>query len=429
MIFSRVCCGPRRLDPDLAARIKPGTLESYRKHLVPLVHWLDSKSWEPVGFEEWDDCLVEYKNSRKLTRSQFDTTRAALEFFFPRFRKKLQYSMAVGDGITKQAVIRHKHPMIKSVSFLLGAQLASMGKPRQGCAIIISRAAGLRPSETVSLCPEHVMFASTNQNHSATLRLGAIVGTKAQREQTATVFQVEEPQAYEILARLVAVTPIGTRMFPFAYAQYNRSLQQAEQSLGLNIGYTPHGARAGFASERVAAGESPVEVQRKGRWKNQTSFEVYVDIVGAAQIATNLQLQGFSDKIAYCNVHVLDFFPLYYLAAQVNGASIISHSRITGQADRLSQQGGNTRQASELSEPGQVRRQERPAAHETGQEDRTSAPGSIGKRSSGPTFLPPKRGIISRGNRDIVSRTGTAAPSATTPSPKSRILPPKQRRE
>ena len=63
------------------------------------------------------------------------------------------------------------------------------------------------------------------------------------------------------------------------------------------------------------------------------------------------------------------------------------------------------------------------AAQETGQEGTATSTGSTAQSSS-PTIPPPKRRSISRGNRDIVSQSGTAAPIATIPSPTARTLSP-----
>ena len=41
----------------------------------------------PDGTEDWDDALVVYKQQRRVSKSDFEATVAAVEFVFPRFSR------------------------------------------------------------------------------------------------------------------------------------------------------------------------------------------------------------------------------------------------------------------------------------------------------------------------------------------------------
>ena len=55
-------CGPRRLDPNQAAKVREQTLSAYRKSGRQFADWASELNYEPQGPGEWDDLLVEWKN-------------------------------------------------------------------------------------------------------------------------------------------------------------------------------------------------------------------------------------------------------------------------------------------------------------------------------------------------------------------------------
>ena len=78
--------GPRRLDVHKAAKVKDKTFKEYRKAALPFVCFLRRRGLEPTDAPEFDDALVEWKNSEAVSRRNFSMALASLEFFFPRFR-------------------------------------------------------------------------------------------------------------------------------------------------------------------------------------------------------------------------------------------------------------------------------------------------------------------------------------------------------
>ena len=63
--------GPRRLDCHQAQRVQGQTLARYRAAALPFSTWLLSTGTFPVGAEDWDDLLVEYKNEFDLSQASF----------------------------------------------------------------------------------------------------------------------------------------------------------------------------------------------------------------------------------------------------------------------------------------------------------------------------------------------------------------------
>jgi integrase len=314
------CCYRRRLDPHFEKRVKPKTLEIYQKHLREFTTWVGENELSPDGAEAWDEALVEFKNAAFLSRSKFGMTIAAVEFFYPRFKRQLVYSHAVSQGLTAASPIQHKVPMIKSVGALFGAHFSCKGRPKMGVGLQLQISVGLRPSELLFLKKEHALLQTVGEDERIIIfRLGALVGTKARREQSVTLREAEDPSVYELVVRVIMVTHAGGFLFPYCYHAYNRAFKTVEFDLGLKVGFTPHSPRAGFASERIALGEPEAQVQRKGRWYMASSFAVYADVVTASQVSTTLHFEGLRDALVYCNAHILEYFSLAALEAEVHG--------------------------------------------------------------------------------------------------------------
>ena len=111
-------------------------------------------------------------------------------------------------------------------------------------------------------------------------------------------------------------------------------LNKYERKLWLEIGWTPHSPRSGFASELIAAGVSFTEVRERGRWVADSSLRTYIDVVSAAGISVSLRLSGLAEAIAFAQARFLDFFPaakLFCKEARKHGRQGFSQG--TGRSD------------------------------------------------------------------------------------------------
>ena len=66
----------------------------------------------PEGSEDWDDALVAFKQV-SVSKSDFEATAAAVEFFFPRFRGTLKRSRTIYKGWSVWHVPRHTVPLVE----------------------------------------------------------------------------------------------------------------------------------------------------------------------------------------------------------------------------------------------------------------------------------------------------------------------------
>ena len=75
--------GPRRLDHHQVQRVKPQTIETYRREARAFTTWALANNFNPVGPDQWDDALVEYKNACEslLSPPKFCNLLDAVEMF------------------------------------------------------------------------------------------------------------------------------------------------------------------------------------------------------------------------------------------------------------------------------------------------------------------------------------------------------------
>ena len=63
MALSRLT-GPRFLEPHHRDKVSAGTLEKYKKDLLPFAEWAVANRYALESADEWDDLLVEYLYGR-----------------------------------------------------------------------------------------------------------------------------------------------------------------------------------------------------------------------------------------------------------------------------------------------------------------------------------------------------------------------------
>ena len=270
---------------------------------------MDENGYSPYEAEEFDDMLVEFKNSTLCSKSEFESTVASVEFLFPRFKGKLGWSRMCINGWNVIHVPKHTVPLSESQAFLLAVHFCAARFPRLAVGMLLQQKLGLRPSEMLELTtescsmPEH---RADTLDSTVVIALGQKTGTKAKREQS-VVLRCDRVISW--LRWALSLTPAGGRVFPFTYDLYRNLFKRVERTLGIAVGWTPHSPRAGFASEAIARGVSFAEVREAGRCRADSSLRTYIDIVAAAQITVDLRVRGFVEAQSYARSHFESFLP------------------------------------------------------------------------------------------------------------------------
>ena len=265
------------VDPDIAGTISANTLSKYKDAVSKFHAFFQQHRIHIKHYEDIDGMIMVYKNHEQITRSQLEYLIAALLFFFPPLKRiGLEYSKKAAAGKAGQHQTRHTVPLIGVGCKYFGIVLVTNGKARMGFGIAFQQATALRPSELRALLQEHILVPS-GETGRFIIRLGANVGTKVKREQWAVLDSYKHTDLAWLLLMLLKCTKPGEKLFPFSYASYNKALQQVEESLGLDLGTTPHSPRAGYASEEAASGTPVLEIMRGGRWGSEGSMKTYID--------------------------------------------------------------------------------------------------------------------------------------------------------
>jgi hypothetical protein len=139
------------------------------------------------------------------------------------------------------------------------------------------------------------------------IALGVKVGTKACREQNVAVYMDTDPDLCLALQWIVRTTPHNKLLFPHSIDTYRRLLAAIDGALGIHAGWTPHSARAGFATESTSNRIPFTEIKETMRHASEVSLRAYIDVVGARAVSINLQSAGLSAALAYARVHWLKY--------------------------------------------------------------------------------------------------------------------------
>ena len=298
--------GPRRPDAYQLGKIKEGSLDSYRRALQPFISYLIERQYAPSGAEQFDDLLVEFRNDCSPSKSSFEACVAAVEFVIPSFRGRLPWSHSVLSGWAVVHIPRHTIPMGLGPACLIAAHLAR-DHPRLAIGIIVQRLLGLRPSEMLAIQRRDIQLPSPYGGEPfAIVGLGVRGGTKAKRAQAVVM---RDLLGIGLLRYLCSESEPEQAVVGYTYEQYRRLLAKVERSLGLEIGFTPHSPRSGFASELWSSGVPFSDIRERGRWVADSSLRTYIDVVASAQIAVTLRLSGHSASIAFALSRLLHFFP------------------------------------------------------------------------------------------------------------------------
>ena len=195
-----------------------------------------------------------------------------------------------------------------------------MGYHRLAGGLVFQQRRGLRPGELLSLLPEDIAFPEATSGDplkgNIIVGLGLRTGTKLKRAQSVVVSVEHDPDVAAFLRDLVASTPRGLPLVPYSIDTYRRVLKKASAVLGLGgVGWTPHSARAGFASEARASGLTFTEIREIGRWTADSSLRTYLDLVSAASIGAQLQTAGLGSSLGWARLHWRRYVPIESLQA------------------------------------------------------------------------------------------------------------------
>ena len=305
-----ICSCIKRLHPDLQQRVSQDTLRCYKEALDPFLMYLQNRF--DIALEEPEDVdqlLLEFRTEFELTRSKHTLLVAALEFFMPHLKGKMILSREALRGRTSVDQIKHTVPLPCEAAHLIAAWHTSEGRYRMGAAVLVQHSTGLRPSELLGIQTDHVFVPiALIGTAKVSIRLGCVVSTKVKREQSVLVCFSEFRFVCKLLEWLVRSTTPGGKIFGFGYSTYNNSFKLAEQHFRLQVGWTAHSGRAGFATDLIVKGVPFNTVQARGRWLSENSFRCYIDVIGSLDTKARVSARGLWEEAVWCQQNIARYF-------------------------------------------------------------------------------------------------------------------------
>ena len=255
--------------------------------------------------------MLMHKAEVSLTRSAFTYLVASVEFFHSRFKGHLGRCHAALDGMGIGNPTKHTLPLLSAGACLFCTHLSSLGYARLGGGLVFQQRRGLIPGELLSLRPCDLAFTdeqgSSFGKQRVDIALGARTGTKLKRAQSVQVFIDDDPDVALFLRWVRDLTPPDCLLFPYSLPTYRRLLAKVSAKLGLSQAYTPHGPRAGYATEATVNRIPFDEIRNTGRWTVDSSLRTYIDVVSAQLVTSEFQSLGLAPALDYARVHWLSF--------------------------------------------------------------------------------------------------------------------------
>ena len=228
--------------------------------------------------------LAAFDYLRGATRSRAEFLVSALLRCYPSLRGELVFTYAWMKTLgTSQPPVHHA-PLPWLVAVDMAHWLTMAGFHRRAALLLLGWRFGLRPSELVALrgadvyAPSRMLYPS-----NGFLRLGTGPrGTKAGRPQVVRALK-EDLQAQSLLEFFAGSTPPNAQLTDLlTYRALHNCVKTAVVATNHLVAFSPHSARAGWASARFAAGQPFTELQEDGRWRSPAALRIYLDAVAAA---------------------------------------------------------------------------------------------------------------------------------------------------
>ena len=278
--------GPKGINEDAWLGLRPESAKAYQSAVADFLCWSTARNLDLEYPSEIDRAVVVYSQEGKLTRGKMETLTSALKRGMPSLKGQLHWAEAHMRNLLRFAPPVHKVPMLRFVCIAVAHRMAMSGWARAGGLLVLQCCTGLRPGELLNLVREDIVPGRPGVNRgNGVIALGRKHGTKAGRAQFVVVHSSEDQTALTLLSAFAATTKPGQKLSNLDYQRFKNIFDRTLKDMGLvDLGYTPHSPRAGWATQLRLSGVPFQEIQERGRWQNAATLRVYLDAVAASTV-------------------------------------------------------------------------------------------------------------------------------------------------
>ncbi|MDA8582913.1 hypothetical protein N9L68_01745 [bacterium] len=270
------------LDRHQLCKVRPNTLEVYRKHVAAFHSWYVSQGYSWASLEDLDMLLVLWKNWAGPSKAAFVNALAGVELAWPWAKGSLAWAHMVQAGWSIDAPPQHTLPRPMEIALVFSACWVRSGLRRVGAFHMLQRRRGHRPRESLQLRAGDITFPRADSARTGmeavVIHFGVRQGTKNRRPEADVVLPSDQ-RSQEILYWLCdGLSPRDLLAGPFQYGTYRSHMERFATALRM-LPYRPHGPRAGYASECFVRGVPVPEIQAQLRHNDPRSLRTYLDAV------------------------------------------------------------------------------------------------------------------------------------------------------
>ena len=294
---------------ELLADLRPSTRVQYRAVSAQFFQWARDRHLPTNTRTEVDMAAFAFLGT--VSKQRCTLLVASLIKQFPTLKFHLPWTFARCHTLGAAEPPRHHPPLPWHVAVGMAYALCRMCQPRRGLLLLMQWRFGLRPSEAIELTREAVYLRPwLGAGYGLSfLRLGLRRGTKLRRPQVARA-RLDDPTAAWLLSLAVQFSPAGARLADiYSYPTYAAAFKKGLTYWGLPLHWTPHSARAGWASWRWSCGHAFSEIVEDGRWSSPQSLRTYLDCVAAAEAPASGPLWALADQFHRLAESLGDWLP------------------------------------------------------------------------------------------------------------------------
>eukprot|EP00173_Palmaria_palmata_P002719 Plantae.Rhodophyta-Palmaria_palmata.ctg283.p1 GENE.Plantae.Rhodophyta-Palmaria_palmata.ctg283~~Plantae.Rhodophyta-Palmaria_palmata.ctg283.p1 ORF type:complete len:315 (+),score=12.88 Plantae.Rhodophyta-Palmaria_palmata.ctg283:632-1576(+) len=264
-------------------RVAPSTLQEYDRDLRKFLDW--GRRHRPTLLlttaETWDETLTDfaiytYKKFKGKKRQRVNRAKCGLEFYYPFLRGKLMQTKLSLDGWSKKTPYEQFEICPWPVALGIYLSLLTMGKPREGLAVLLAFDCYLRAADLDKLTMKRIIIDRDLSGPTKGCLRASISLQVLKRGRNQSVL-VKRPFIRELLKNVREKIDDEEFFLSVSISQLRRLVKKALEDLNLaHMNLSLHSVRYGGANFDKLQGSNIEDVMQRGRWMSRKSIQRYL---------------------------------------------------------------------------------------------------------------------------------------------------------